>query len=176
MRPSSPRVPPISPEDFTPEQAAMAKGHEHLNFARMLVNHPALYKVFVPFGEKMMRGSELPTRDREILLLRTLELCGEGYEAPHHVAIARAAGLTDAEIEAARTGGTGLVAFDRALVKAAEELVGEHCLSNATWAKLSERYSRVQMIDLVFLVGDYTMLSMVTSSLGMQIETEAAHP
>jgi len=167
MRPNLPRIPVVSPAAFTEEQAALAGKWRDLNFARMMVNHPALYRVFLPFGEKLMGGSNLPHRDREILVLRTVGLCKEAYEAAHHLVMARNAGLTEAEIEAAKNGGAGLPPADLALVKAAEELVGQRCLSDETWQVLSARYTVAQMIELIFLVGNLTMLSMLTNSLGM---------
>ena len=170
MRPSSPRIPVVAPDQFTDEQAALVGDWSKFNFARMMVNHPELYRVFLPLGDKLMGGSSLPHRDREILILRTVGLCGETYEAAHHTAIGLAVGLTEAQVEAARTGGAGLSAADQLLVTAAEELMGDHCLSDATWQALSARYSVEQRVELVFLVGNFAMLSMLTNSLGMPCE------
>jgi len=175
MRPTAPRIPPIAPDTFSDEQAAIAGDHAKYNFARVMVQHPELYKSFIPFAEQLMRRSGLPARDREILLLRTLALCHEAYEAPHHVLIARHVGLTDAEIAAARTAGPNLAAFDQALTRAAEELVREHCVSDATWQILAQRYSRAQLMEVVFLVGAYTMSSMATNSFGIPIDDDAEH-
>jgi alkylhydroperoxidase family enzyme len=166
---TSPRLPPLATADFTDEQKALAGNWAELNFTRVMVQHPTLYKVLIPFAEKMMSGSCLPPRDREILIIRTLALCGESYEAVHHVLIARSVGMTDAEIAAARTG-AGLSAADQILVRAVEELVHDRCLGEETWQALAQRYSRVQLMEAVFLVGDYTMMSMVTRSFGMQAE------
>lgn len=160
----------IAPKDFTPEQAAIAGGWGELNFTQMMVQHPGLYRTYMPFGEKLMRGSELPAKDREILVLRAVALCRETYEATHHVLIARNIGMTEAEIAAAQSGGAALAPFEQTLAKAAEELVLDHCLSEATWAQLAERYTQVQMMELVFLVGEYVMLAMVTNSFGMPVE------
>lgn len=173
MRPSSPRIPVVAPEQFTPEQAELAGDWSKFNFARMMVNHPALYRVFKPLGEKLMGGSSLPHREREVLILRTVGLCGETYEATHHAAIGLSVGLTEAEVAAARTGGPGLSAADQLLATAAEELVGDHCLSDATWQALSARYSVEQMVELVFVVGNFAMLSMLTNSVGMPCEGPA---
>ncbi len=173
MRPSKPRIPPLSPDAFTDEQAAIAGDHAKFNFARVMVQHPQLYKSFIPFAEQLMRRSGLPPRDREILLLRTLALCHEAYEAPHHVLIARQVGMTDLEIAAARAGGGDLPAFDRALLRAAEELVLDRCVSDTTWRMLAQRYSQAQLMEVVFLVGAYTMSSMATNSFGIPIDAEA---
>jgi 4-carboxymuconolactone decarboxylase len=172
MRPNSPRIPVVAPEHFTEEQAALVGSWSKFNFARMMVNHTDLYRAFMPFGERLMGGSSLPHRDREILILRTVGLCNETYEAAHHRAIARNLGLTEAESEAAGTGAPGLPPADQILVKAAEELVGDHCLGDETWRTLSERYSVEQLIELVFLVGNFAMLSMLTNSVGMPCEPE----
>jgi alkylhydroperoxidase family enzyme len=174
MNPDTPRVPPLAQENFTEEQAAIAKGWEHLNFTRTMVQHPALYRSFMPFAEQLMRGTSLTPRERQILILRTLALCGETYEAGHHTGIGRAVGLTDAEIEAARTGGAGLSPFEQALVRAAGELVGDRCVGDTTWRTLAERYSTPQLMEVVMLVGNYTLLSMATKSFGMQLEESAS--
>jgi alkylhydroperoxidase family enzyme len=172
VRQDSVRIPPLALGDFTAEQKALVGEWHHLNFSRVLVQHPGMYRVFLPFLDKVIRGSDLPPRDREILCLRTLALCGDVYEGHHHVTIARKAGMTEAEIEAARTGGAGLGQFDQCLVRAAEELVRERCVSDPTWACLAERYARQQLMETVFLVGCYTIMATITRSFGMEVEQD----
>jgi len=166
------RIAPLSPDDFTDEQKALVGDWHHLNFSRVLVQHPGMYRVFLPFLDKLIRGSTLPARDREILCIRTLALGGDVYEGHHHVSIARKAGMTEAEIEAARSGGAGLSQFDQCLVRAAEDLVRSQRVSDPTWACLAERYSREQLMEAVFLVGCYTIMAMITRSFGMEVEQD----
>ena len=64
-------------------------------------------------------------------------------------------------------------AFDLALVCAAEELVRDHCLSDTTWQLLAQHYSRTQLMELVFLVGEYAMTAMATNSFGIPIDDDA---
>jgi len=164
-----PRIPPVSPDAFTPEQKALVGDWAILNFSRVIVEHPALYKALMPLIAKLISGSNLPPRDREILVLRTLTLCDEVYETQHHILIARKAGMTDAEIEAARTG-TGLSSFDQTLAKAAEELVRDQCISDRIWQQLAQRYSKVQLMDVVSVVGLYVLMAMLTKSFGIELE------
>jgi alkylhydroperoxidase family enzyme len=169
--PCSPRIPLVSRNAYTPDEAALASGRDIYNMTRMLVQHPDCYRVFIPFVDKLMSRSLLPPRDREILILRTLSLCDESYEENHHVRIASTLGMSDAEVEAAKTGqGAVLGTFDRALVRAAEELVNDRCLSDEGWGTLAKAYTGNQMIEVVFLVGTYTMLSMATNSFGMPMD------
>jgi hypothetical protein len=54
------RIAPLSPDDFTDEQKALVGDWHHLNFSRVLVQHPGMYRVFLPFLDKLIRGSALP--------------------------------------------------------------------------------------------------------------------
>jgi alkylhydroperoxidase family enzyme len=159
--------------ELTPEQADLVGPYAALNFSRVMVRHPDLYRAFMPFGEQLMARTSLTPRDRQILILRTVALCDEEYELSHHAAIARNVGLSDAEIEAARTGGAGLPAGDEVLLRAAEQLVRDRYVGDATWSALAQRWAVPQLMEAVILVGDYVMLSMVTRNFG--IEVEGAH-
>ena len=172
LRQDSVRIAPLSADEFTDEQKALVGDWHHLNFSRVLVRHPGMYRVFLPLLDRLIRGSTLPPRDREILCIRTLALGGDVYEGHHHVTIARKAGMTEAEIEAARTGDAGLSQFDQCLVTAAEELVRQQCVSDPTWACLAERYSRQQLMEAVFLVGCYSIMAMITRSFGIEVEQD----
>jgi alkylhydroperoxidase family enzyme len=168
------RIAPIPPDAFSDAQNKFVgegwwKG---LHFCQTMVQHLELYRNYRPLIAKVIPHSELSPRDRQILVLRTLALCNEVYEATHHEHISRNAGLTDADIEAARTNGAGLSPFEKTLVKAADELVRDHCIGDATWAALAERYSQVQLMEVVGLVGCYKMLAMIMKSYGIQLEDE----
>ena len=170
MAKTAPRVPPIHPEAFTAEQAEVARDRESLNLARVFVQNPGVYRAFIPLAEQLFLRSSLPPREREILILRAMQLCDEKYDLPHHVVIARDIGMSDADIEAARQGGDGLPPFEQTVAKAAEELVREHCIRDATWQALAARYSVPQQMEVVFLVGLYVMMAMGTKSFGIQLE------
>lgn len=172
MRQDSVRIAALSPDKFTDEQRALVGDWHHLNFSRVLVQHPGMYRVFLPFLDKLIRGTNLPPKDREILCIRTLALGGDVYEEVHHVSIARKAGMTETEIEAAKSDGAGLSKFDQCLMRAAEELVRQQCVRDETWACLAERYSQEQLMEVVFLVGCYSIMAMITRSFGIQVEQD----
>ena len=175
VHPSGPRIPLVSRDAYTADQAALASGRDIYNMTRMLVRHPDFYRVFVPYVDKLMSRSLLPHRDREILILRTLALCDESYEEHHHARVARTLGMSAAEVKAAQAGQSAtLGAFDQALVRAAEELVNDHCLSDKSWSALAKTYNLEQMIEVVFLVGAFTMLSMATNSFGMPLDDDTS--
>ncbi len=148
MQRTSPRIAPASPKTMTDEQKALVGKWGRMNFAAVIVQHPELYRALMPLIAKLISSSNLPPRDREILVLRTLGLYDEIYETHHHASIARNAGMTDSEIEMVRTGRAGLSPFDQTLVRAAEELIRDRRVSDETWRALAQRYSRVECSGL----------------------------
>jgi alkylhydroperoxidase family enzyme len=139
---------------------------------RTLVQHPALLRNWNGFAMYLIKASSLSARDREILILHTCAQCHATYDVAHHTVIARRAGLTNAEIEAAIRDGAGLASFERTLLKAAEELIKDRCISDATWAALAGRYTRQQLMDLVFTVGNYVLMAMATRTFGVPLEDD----
>ncbi len=92
------------------------------------------------------------------------------------MAIARTAGLTDAEIMRCRrrTGdpsdaGDGS-SDDAVLLAAVDELQDDHRIGDPTWAALSSRYGDEQLIEITMLAGAYAMLAGTLNSLGVQLE------
>jgi alkylhydroperoxidase family enzyme len=122
--------------------------------------------LFGPFlgwaGALALQGS-LPKRDHELLALRAAHRCGSAFEWHEHAAFARAAGVRDDEIERVRTGRGGWAPHEALLLQAADELVERFTLSASTWDDLSAHYDTAQIVEAVFVVGQYTMLSMVAN-------------
>jgi alkylhydroperoxidase family enzyme len=124
------------------------------------------------FGTHVLYKSTLPARERELLILRTGWLCQSEYEWGQHVIIARASGVTDEEIERVKAGpdADGWAPFDAALLRAADELHNDSFVSDTTWAALSEWFDTRQLIDVIFAVGQYHIVSMALNSLGVQLD------
>jgi len=174
MSPKQTRVVPLERDQLTEEQLDILGDRNdprgELNFFKVLVQHPKLFKSYTPFAMQLGLHTTLPARDREVLVLRTCTLCHETYELAHHLYIARQAGMTDEEIRLAQQGSDCLAPFERTLARAAEELVSDFCVSDETWAVLAERYNTEQMIEVVFMVANYALLAMVNNSLDIQPE------
>lgn len=169
--PSLSRIAPIELDALTDEQRSQMQGWDALHFNRVMMRSPNLFEVILPLIAKVVAKSELQPHDRQVLILRTCALTGEVYEASHHVLISHAAGLSDDEIDAARTG-VGLSPLHRLLARAAEELVGDFTVSDETWTALAEHYPATALMEIVGLVGAYTTMAMLTRSLGIQLEDE----
>ena len=75
-----------------------------LNVVRMGAHaSPALFEAQGKLGYAVADPSVLTPRIRETVILRVAYLSGSEYELHHHIPLARAAGLTQAEMEAIET-------------------------------------------------------------------------
>jgi 4-carboxymuconolactone decarboxylase len=141
------------------------------NMLRAIAHHPRLLEPFLGFAAALARG-ELPRRESELLALRAAWNCRSEFEWGHHALYARAAGLSDAEIASVATGSDapGWSHADRELLRAADELHASQSIGDATWAALASRWSPAQLVEIAFVVGQYTMLSMVAGALAIPLE------
>ena len=139
---------------------------------KTLANHPELAEAWGTFAGYVLRESTLPARDRELLILRIGYLCGAEYEWGHHSRIGREAGITDEELLRITKGSNaaGWSSFDRGLLRAAEELHRNSTISDRTWAYLDARYDEKQMMDVVFTVGQYNLVSMALRSFRVPMD------
>ena len=178
MRLAKPRVEPLPESEWTEETRATIaptrtmSGGKVFNIFSTLANHPSLLKRWMVFANHILVKSTLAARERELLILRIGWLCNAEYEWSQHVMIGKLIGLSDADIERIADGpdAPGWSPFDAALLRAADELHGDSFVSDATWKVLAERYSTEQLMDVIFTVGQYALVSMALNSLGVQLD------
>ncbi|MEO6724318.1 MAG: carboxymuconolactone decarboxylase family protein [Blastocatellia bacterium] len=173
---TEPRLEPLTEERLDDEtrrilDRARMRGRV-LNIFRTLAHHPKLLERWMVFGTHVLSKSTLPAREREMLILRIGWLCRSEYEWGQHVLIGSQAGLTDEEIERIKAGpdASGWSELESALLRAVDELRAEAFISNPTWQALIVHLNRQQMLDLIFTVGQYNMVSMALNSLGVQLD------
>ena len=118
-----------------------------------------------------VRNATIPTRHRELLILRTAWLSRGDYIWGRHDVIGKEAGLTAEEIARVTAGpdAPGWDDFERALLAAADELHTSRFISDATWNVLAEGYTDDELRQVVLVVGNYTQLAMFQNALGAQL-------
>lgn len=165
------RLEPIAEADWDQHTREVLSPMGDLNIFGTLAHHPKLLKRWLVFGNHVLAKSTLPDRARELVILRTGWRCGSEYEFGQHTVIGARCGLSDEEIRRLATDGVqGWSADDAALVTATDELVGDHTLSDESWRALNERWDTQQVLDLIFAVGQYVLVSTALRSLGVQLD------
>ena len=161
----------LSAEDRAMGERTQVNG-KVVNIFRVLLNHPKLVRAWGKFASYILSDQQtLGAREREIAILRIGWLNQAPYEFEQHVRIGKTCGLTDAEIEKIKQGpSAGWNKHDAAVVQAADDLFEHSVVSDATWKTLSERYNTQQMMDVVFSIGQYNMVSWALNSFGVPLD------
>ncbi|MBK7948491.1 MAG: carboxymuconolactone decarboxylase family protein [Deltaproteobacteria bacterium] len=183
------RLPPMPESAWSPEVREMLRGtqgrvaslegsgqrkpDEVLAILRTMAYHPRIMKPFLGFATAIAQQGALSRRDSELLALRASWNCGSDFEWGHHVKYAQVAGLTDAEIARIAVGpdAPGWSAEDRDLLRLADQLHARQQIDAALWRRLDARFDEAQLVELPFVVGQYTMLSMVANMTGVALES-----
>ena len=177
MKLPKPRIHPVQENEWTAEQRKLLESLGQIgqmNVFKTFARHPKLLEKFLVFLLYILRESTLPPRDRELAILRIGWLCQAEYEWSQHAVIGKLAGLTDQEILRITKGpkAEGWSSFDATLLRAVDELHKNAFISNSTWVALAEHYTEQQIMDLIFTVGEYALVSMALSSFGVQLEKD----
>lgn len=143
-------------------------------FRTCVINRPlcSAWGVFLNFFNEMPSKLSLSFRDKELVILRTCWLSDLDYVWSNHVGIGKTAGLTDEEIKRI-TGGPevqGWSARDAAVLRAIDDLHKDQFVHDAAWKALDEHYDEKQIMEIIFLVGQYEMTAMFLNSMGTPLE------
>lgn len=165
LRPSNPRhpVPPRDPES--------PKG---LNAMGVLAHHPELTNAYNQLIRHALYFTTLTPRQRELLVLRVAHRRGSAYEWAQHVYQGGVAGLSAEEIERVRDGAGAAPwsALERALLSAADELVADARIGEATYGVLSAELDTQQIMDVVFTVGAYEVFAMAMRTFDVELDED----
>ena len=172
MRLNKPRLAPLEIEEIDGEIRSRFGDGKILNIFRTLAHHPKLMTRWLVFGNHVLAKSTLSARDRELAILRVGWLCKAEYEWAQHAEIALNSDVSQDEITRVTLGpdADGWGDREAALLRAADELVNDAFIGDDTWRALSSFYNKQQLMDLVFTVGQYNLVSMALNTLGVQLE------
>lgn len=178
MRLDNPRISAISNADLTSEQRLEIdpltnRNGMVLNIFRTLVHSPEALRAFMAWGGYVLSDENgLPPRERELVILRIGFRCRSGYEFAQHTRVGLRCGVTENEIELIKGDPehSHWTAAERSLLVAADELHDDHFVSDTTWAELSRHFTEKQRMDVVFTVGQYTQVSMILNTFGVQLD------
>jgi AhpD family alkylhydroperoxidase len=132
-----------------------------------LGRHRRLFWGWLHFAGRLMPGGRLSRRESELVIVRVAARRGSAYELTQHRRLARRAGLTGDEVAAIEAGesAASLSARERLLLRASDELLADQDLSDALWAELGAHFDDRERIEILMLVGHYTMLATALHAL-----------
>jgi alkylhydroperoxidase family enzyme len=168
------RIPVPDPSELRDDVAQLLPliappGRPPAHTMAILARQPELLSPFLGWAAALALQGGLSHRDHEILALRAASKCGSDFEWNEHAEYARAAELTEDEIAAvARPADAGTWNDrERALLRAVDELTSQFDVTDDTWTVLAQHYAAPELVEILYVVGQYTMLSMVANAAGL---------
>ena len=186
----TPTIAPIPPQAWTEEILdALGAFPSSLNFVYskwqensddhrgrailgFLAHYPELAKAFLTLNKHVAIDTLLSTRDKELIILRTTWLRRADNEFAQHIILGKRAGLVSEDIERVTQGpeAPGWQHNDAALVQAVDDIVEKDRVCPSTMAALAESYSNKEIMDMIFLVGNYSVLGSAVNSFDIPLD------
>jgi alkylhydroperoxidase family enzyme len=166
------RIVPLPRAEWDADQRRLLEGAPPLTLFAILLRHPGLLRSWLPFAKTIQSAGLLPDRDRELLVLRTAWNCRSDYEWGHHARLAAKAGLRPDEVARVARGpeAPGWAPFERALLRAADQLHARATIDQETWDALSARYGVRELIEVPAVVGQYHAVAFAANALAVALE------
>jgi alkylhydroperoxidase family enzyme len=119
-------------------------------------------------------GRKLEPRFRELAILRTAIVGDCKFEYSQHLKVARAVGIPDAKINALKSWTTSehFDQAERAVMAAADELIGRNLVEDATFAALKHHFSDEQIVELFMVIATYRMHGLLVRALHLEFDND----
>jgi len=165
------RMPPLPTDQLTQEQAAAlaefaaARGEPTGPWIALL-RSPELMKRTRGLSDYLRFESILPGYLREFVILMTARQWGQSYEWNAHLPLALDEGFSEQMAQAIAEGRRpeGMVEEEEILYDFFMELQRNHSVSDRTYERAIERFGEQGVVEIVSLIGYYTMISMILNT------------
>lgn len=172
------RLPMVSTDPEDPALRQMfdevrARGIPLPNLYRVIGLAPPLLRAWLDFAWPLRLQAKTPRRIRELLILRGAQVSGARYEWVHHTAMALAAGVTQAQIDAL-AGWEQSALFDareQAVLRLAEEVTRGPAASPACIESLRQQaFSDAEIVELTLTASFYVCVARFLQSMDVDLE------
>ena len=143
------------------------------NLYKALGNHPRLVEAWTEFSKTLRHDTRTPRVLRELVILRGAQLMRSEYEWAQHLAMARKAGVTEAQIAALAAWKTSTL-FD-ARTKAALALgeeVTRGSVSDEVYREAMRHFDHHDYVEIALVAAFYAMVGRMLDAMGVQLEPE----
>jgi len=145
-----------------------------LDVLRLIANAPNVFDSWAQMAGGLFDSPTFTPRMREVIILRVAHLQGSPYELAQHVIFARAAGLTDQQIDAlqnkADLDAAGFSSDERLVIDTVTELCTTRRLSDDSFAAAHALLGDAALTELLMIVSCYYGLALVLNAVDLDID------
>jgi alkylhydroperoxidase family enzyme len=144
-----------------------------LNVLKMFAGTEDLFEATIGIVKAMFQTKGVDPKIREMIILRAAKVLNAPYEAQANVRMAKNAGLSSAEIDAAATDGpvSGISPEYVLVCEATDELSKSGTLRDETLRELLDKYGDTVSRKIVLMIGWFNMLSLFLNGCRVPLET-----
>ncbi|WIM88041.1 carboxymuconolactone decarboxylase family protein [Candidatus Mycobacterium wuenschmannii] len=168
------------PDGMSPRARELTAARGNLNVYRVLANAEKVFTGWMEAGNAALTSPVLPTRLRELVVLRTAYLIGSAYELGQHRDVARTVGVSGDEIEAILSeSGWQTSEFDQAelaVLQLATELLTTHTVAADTFDRVHLELGTEATVEVLMVINRYAGLALMLNALDVDLDTTARLP
>jgi alkylhydroperoxidase family enzyme len=153
------------------ERIKAERGGKLLNLYRMLLHSPPVAEGWLAFLTAIRQKSGLAARVRELVIMRIAVLNAAEYEFQAHLPFARTERVSEAQIQALRTGDTTI--FDereRAALAYAEASTRTIRVPDDVFVAVRRNFDDREIVELTATIGAYNLVSRFLEALQVDHE------
>jgi len=159
--------------DLPPETRQILDALPKLNVFRMVAHAHSAFPPFIRMAKALLAELELPGDLRELAVLQVANELDATYVWTQHVGAARSERTPRAKIVAVGDGrldASCLTEEEQASLTFTAEVLRRNRPSDATFERLRRHLSPRQIVELLIVIGCYTMVSRLTTALELDAD------
>jgi AhpD family alkylhydroperoxidase len=168
------------PEEMAPRARELTNARGNLNVYRTLANADKVFTGWMVAGDAALTSPTLPTRLRELVVLRTAHLMDCAYELGQHRDVARTAGVSNAEVDAILSETDWRTSlFDEielAVLELTTELLITRSVAAETLHRVQEALGSQACVEVLMVISRYAGLALMLNALDVDLDEDARLP
>jgi AhpD family alkylhydroperoxidase len=169
-----------SPHELTTPARELTRARGNLNVYRALANADKVFTGWMVAGDAALTSPVLPTRLRELVVLRTARLMDCAYELGQHRDVARTAGVDIDEIEAILSEKDWQTypfdATEVAVLQLTTELLTTRSVSSETFDRVHHALGSEASVEVLMVISRYAGLALMLNALDVDLDDDARLP
>lgn len=173
---SKARLPYPDPDALPPQTRQILDALPQLNVFRMLAHAESAFPAAMGLAKALLADLQLPGDLRELAVLQVAHELDATYVWTQHVGAAYAESTPRAKIVAVRSGrldAACLTEAEQACLSFTAEVLHRNHASDATFERLRRSLSPREIVELLIVVGVYTLVSRLTTALEIDADRDA---
>jgi alkylhydroperoxidase family enzyme len=161
------RLEGLGDADISPDvRKALGPWWPPFNLHRVLAHNPQTLQAWMVFGNHILRNNLLAERLRELVVLRVAWNARSAYEWGQHAGLSRRIGIPEADIARVVRGprAKGWTPLEAAALSGVDQLMKSQSIDPQTYATLAEHLSPAQLLDYVFLIGEFILVALALNT------------